>query len=113
MNIEKQTIISNIYTIKEGFHCVCPWFKRLKEQGLNPDYVVMDGERSVIMAIDSIWPHASIQRCLYHIQREGMRWLRTYPITAAGQELRRLLRSLCWIKTIKSVTNLLQTTNHG
>jgi len=61
----------------------------------------MDGERSVMRAIGLIWPHTKIQRCLYHIQREGMRWLRTYPITVAGKELRRLLCTLCCIKTIK------------
>ncbi len=101
MNIQKQKIISNIYTAKEGFYNVYPWFKSLKEHGLNPHYIVMDGERSVMRAIGLIWPHTKIQRCLYHIQREGMRWLRTYPITIAGKELRRLLRTLCCIKTIK------------
>ena len=64
-----------------------------------PHYIVMDGERSVMRAIDMIWPKTTIQRCLYHIQREGMRWLRTYPKTAAGRELRSLLRTLCNIKS--------------
>jgi len=75
-------------------------FKKLKKQGLMPHYIVMDGERSVMRAIDMIWPKTTIQRCLYHIQREGMRWLRTYPKTAAGRELRSLLRTLCNIKSV-------------
>jgi hypothetical protein len=79
MDTKEQTIISNIYTKKEGFKSVYPWFKNLKKQGLMPHYIVMDGERSVMRAIDMIWPKTTIQRCLYHIQREGMRWLRTYP----------------------------------
>lgn len=80
---------------------VYPWFERLKEQGLNPRYIVMDGERSVMRAITMVWPKTIIQRCLYHIQREGMRWLRTYPKTAAGRELRALLCTLCSIKSVK------------
>lgn len=100
MDVKEQTIISNIYTEKEGFKSVYPWFKKLKKQGLIPHYIVMDGERSVMRAIAMVWPKTSIQRCLYHIQREGMRWLRTYPKTVAGRELRYLLRTLCSIKSI-------------
>jgi transposase-like protein len=66
-----------------------------------PHYIVMDGEQSVIRAIITTWPKAIIQRCLYHIQREGMRWLRTYPKTDAGKELRALLRTLCNIRSFK------------
>ncbi|MBU0477374.1 hypothetical protein KKC91_02260 [bacterium] len=44
MNVKGQAIISNIYTKKEGFKNVYPWFKRLKKQGLTPHYIVMDGE---------------------------------------------------------------------
>lgn len=101
MNTENQVIISSIYTSKEGFYNVYPWFKRLKEQGLNPQYIVMDGERSVMRAIAMVWPKTIIQRCLYHIQREGMRWLRTYPKTVAGRELRTLLCTLCSVKSVK------------
>jgi len=46
-------------------------------------------------------PEARLQRCLYHIQHEGMRWLRTYPKTEAGRELRNILSKLSWIKTAK------------
>jgi len=101
MNAKGQAIIANIYANKEGFKSTHPWFRRLKEQGLNPLYIVMDGEKSVIRAITMTWPKTTIQRCLYHIQREGMRWLRTYPKTTAGRELRSLLRTLCNIRSVK------------
>ena len=48
-----------------------------------------------------VWPKAHIQRCLFHIQREGMRWLRTHPKTQAGKELRHLLSTLCHVKSFK------------
>lgn len=101
MDAKGQDMISNIYAHKEGFNATYPWFSELKKQGLNPLCVAMDGEISVIRAIRSVWPKAKIQRCLWHIQREGMRWLRTYPKTQAGKELRTLLSTLCAIKTIK------------
>ncbi len=47
-----------------------------------------------------VWPQVRLQRCLYHIQHEGMRWLRSYPKTEAGKELRVILSQLSWIKTL-------------
>jgi len=101
MDAISQKTISHIYTKKEGYRCVYPWFSSLKELGLNPLYITMDGERSVIRAINKLWPQTHIQRCLYHIQREGMRWLRTYPKTQAGKDLRCLLKTLCQINSVE------------
>ena len=99
MNALDQKTISNIYTKKEGYRHVYAWFSQLKEEGLDPLYITMDGEKSVIRAIKDIWPQTNIQRCLYHIQREGMRWLRTNPKTQAGKDLRCLLKTLCRINS--------------
>lgn len=99
MDAIDQKIISHIYTKKEGYKNIYPLFSKLRDEGLNPLYITMDGEQSVIRAINEVWPQASIQRCLYHIQREGMRWLRTYPKTQAGRDLRWLLSTLCRIST--------------
>lgn len=101
MNATNQNIISYTYAQKEGFYNVIVWFTELKALGLNPICVTMDGERSVIRAFKMIWPKIKIQRCLFHIQREGMRWLRTYPKTQAGRELRFLLNNLSGIKSFK------------
>ena len=99
MNAEGQKIISHIYVKKESFKDAHSWFLNLKSQGLNPSYITTDGERSIMRAMRLIWPEAKLQRCLYHIQHEGMRWLRTYPKTEAGRELRLILSKLSWIKT--------------
>lgn len=109
MDAKTQSIIANTYAHKEGFKSAYPWFKRLKEQGLNPRYIVMDGEQAVMRAITMVWPKAVMQRCLYHIQREGMRWLRTYPKTEAGRELRALLYSLCSIKTVNERNQFIES----
>ena len=101
MDAKDQKIISHTYTVKEGFKSTCVWFSDLKDRGLYPDYLTMDGEQSVMRAIRIVWPKAAIQRCLYHIQREGMRWLRTHPKTQAGSELRALLSRLSAIKSFK------------
>ena len=101
MNAKDQRIIAHTYANREGFQSTYPWFLQLKQQGLNPQYITMDGEQSVIRAIKLVWPKVKIQRCLWHIQREGMRWLRTYPKTQSGRDLRYLLMTLCRIKSGK------------
>jgi transposase-like protein len=63
-------------------------------------YIMMNGEKSVIRAIRQVWCDVKIQRCLYHIQWEGMRWLLSYPKSVAGKELRSILRTLSAIKSI-------------
>jgi transposase-like protein len=101
MNARGHKVIAQAYVTRESFKDAYPWFLHLKENGLNPKYATMDGERSIIRALKLAWPGIKLQRCLYHIEHEGMRWLRTYPITVAGKDLRRILRTLSSIKTIK------------
>jgi len=101
MNAKDQKTISHMYAPKEGFKSVYPWFLKLKEQGLYPKAITMDGEKSVIRAIQMVWPQAKIQRCLYHILSQGLSWLRAYPKTQAGRELRALLMRLTAIQSVK------------
>jgi transposase-like protein len=101
MNAIDQKIITQLYVDKESFKDAYVWFTNLKHQGLDPMFVTTDGERSIIRAMKLVWPGAKLQRCLYHIQHEGMRWLRTYPKTEAGKKLRAILSRLSWVKTLK------------
>lgn len=108
MDATDQRIISHIYVKKESYLEAHPWFSNLQCQGLNPVGITTDGEQSTLRALKQVWPGAILQRCLYHIQREGKRWLRTYPKTEAGKQLRRLLSNLCNIKTVKERDLFLQ-----
>lgn len=99
MDATNQKIITHIYVKKESFTEAHPWFNSLRKQGLNPRFIITDGERSTLRAMRSVWPEVKLQRCLYHLQHEGMRWLRSYPKTEAGKALRDILSRLSWIKT--------------
>lgn len=101
MNVLDQKTITHTYVKREGFKTAYPWFKELKARGLYPRYLTMDGERSVMRAAREVWPQTLIQRCLRHIQNEGLRWLRTRPKTQAGKDLRGLLKDVCEIRTVK------------
>jgi transposase-like protein len=94
-----QIILSSVYIDKESYHNVYPVLISLKEKGLNPKAITMDGHRFVIQAILEVWPEVLIQRCLFHIQRQGLQWLRVYPKTEAGRDLRTILSCVTEIKT--------------
>lgn len=100
MDATNQDIIASIYVNKESFKDAFPWFSRLHSLGLDPCFITTDGERSILRAMKLVWPKAKLQRCLYHLQHEGMRWLRTHPKTEAGVILRFILSQLSSIRTI-------------
>ncbi len=99
MDAPSQRIISQLYVKKESFRDAFEWFSCLNHDGLHPAVITTDGERSILRAMKLVWPDAKLQRCLYHLQHEGMRWLRTHPKTDAGRELRRILGTLSGIRT--------------
>lgn len=101
MDDETQNILGSVYDLRESYPITKAFFSDLHQRGLKPEYAVVDGHKSVLRALHEVWPKLVVQRCLYHIQREGMRWLRTYPKTSAGKELRHLLNTITSIKTIQ------------
>jgi transposase-like protein len=109
MNATNQKIIAHTYAKKESFRDSYSWFMNLRYQGLNPVFITTDGERSTIRAMKLVWPDVKLQRCLYHLQHEGMRWLRTYPKTEAGKGLRNILSKLSRIKTIQERDDFIRT----
>lgn len=79
------------YVSKENYASACRMFQWLKDGGVVPTAITIDGNISIIRALKSVWPDIIIQRCLYHIQRQGLAWLRRYPRLEAARCLRRLL----------------------
>lgn len=97
----RRQIIQTHYCHKEGYRSILGWLKISKAKGLNPLYISMDGEQGSIKAFKETWPNIKVQRCLFHIQYEGCRWLRSYPKTAAAKDLKNILLSLPSIKSVK------------
>jgi len=112
MDAQKQHIAMNQYVDKESYNSVSSLLASLKKKRLKPYAVTVDGHPHVIRAFTDTWPEIIIQRCLYHIQREGMRWLRSHPKTEAGRELRLLLNTVTHIKSFKERDAFLETFDH-
>ncbi len=94
-------VIINDYVDKERYKNVRKLFNKLKEQGICPKVITIDGHKQVTDAIKTVYPNIIIQRCLYHIQRQGLSWLRMNPKTQAARDLRKILFTLCNVKTKK------------
>jgi len=84
---------------KESYKACIGWFYRLKDRGLKPVSVTIDGSIGVIRAIREVWPEVRIQRCLYHIKHQSEMWLRQYPKTQLARDLKYLLKGVCYIES--------------
>lgn len=94
MNNEDGKTISCCYLDKESYKNVLCLALDLKSKDTNPKTITLDGHPHVIRAIKEVWPNVTIQRCLYHMQRQGLMWLRRWPRTQAGMELRQLVTQI-------------------
>lgn len=84
------TIVIGSYGLKEGEVRMISFCRGLADKGLEPISVTIDGLKQVQSMLVAIWPSVTIQRCLVHIQRQGLSWCRRDPHTAAVKHLRRL-----------------------
>jgi transposase-like protein len=67
--------------------------------GLSPKAFTLDGHQHVIKALIATWSSVIIQRCLFHIQNQGLMWIRKPPRTQAGKDLSFILKSCTSLKT--------------
>ena len=93
-------VISGRYGVSENSDReLAAFFKPLITRGLHPLSCTLDGNPQAIRTIKLLWPGITIQRCLVHIQRQGLSWCRRSPKSASARGLRRLFRIVTDIKT--------------
>lgn len=73
------------------------FFLPLLQKGLCPKSATVDGNPQVIAFFRAVWPHIVIQRCLVHIQRQGIMWCRRFPKRTDAIHLRRLFQKVTYI----------------
>ena len=76
------------------------FFEPMVAEGLFPRSFTVDGNRHVINVLRSLWPNAAIQRCLVHIQRQGLSWCRISPKTTYARRLREIFLQVTGISTM-------------
>lgn len=100
------------YVNKESYENVYPATCYLKSLGLNPKAFTLDGHPHVIKALIATWSSVLIQRCLFHIQNQGLMWIRKPPKTQAGKDLSVILKSCTSIKTQEESARFVKSFYH-
>ena len=92
-------VIASRLNITENTQSLLSFFHQLKEQGLDPTNATIDGNPSIKRALVSVWPSIIIQRCLVHVQRQGLSWCRMVPKRTDAKYLRKLFLQVTSIHT--------------
>jgi len=94
------TIIHGQYGVSENSEPqLLTFFKPFKERHLCPKSCTIDGNPQVIRVLKKLWPKIIIQRCLVHIQRQGLMWCRRNPKRTEAKRLRNIFLQVSNIRT--------------
>ncbi|NQU77471.1 transposase [Candidatus Falkowbacteria bacterium] len=100
MDALSHRIVKGEYDVKENSEPqLLAFFKPLKDKGLSPKSCTVDGNPQVIRVLRQLWPGIIIQRCLVHVQRQGLMWCRQKPRRTDAKALRRFFR---WVTVIET-----------
>jgi hypothetical protein len=99
MEAKDYAIIYGASEMAEGPSYLNPFCAELKKQGLAPCSATIDGNLHVMRILRTLWPGILIQRCLVHVQRQGLMWCRRYPKRTDAKHLRTLFLKVMAIHT--------------
>lgn len=99
MNARDHTVIAGAYDLCERSLKLTPFYAQLASRGLQPRSATTDGEYRQLKYLRAAWPRIILQRCIVHVQRQGLCWCRRYPKTPEAKGLRKLFLALSEVKS--------------
>jgi len=90
MNTVDHTMLYGSYNVSEKPRDLGVLFQYLAEKGLSLKYGTIDGNPALSQSLRQQWPHIILQRCLVHIQRQGLSWCRRTPKRTDAKHLREI-----------------------
>ena len=106
MNAHTKQLVYGAYDIPEGAHRLPIVYRSLATKGLSPISVTVDGNPQQIKYLRLAWPSIIIQRCIVHIQRQGLSWCRRNPKRTDAKHLRKIFLRICAVKTDSEVRKI-------
>lgn len=100
MDAQTNRVLAGSLGVHEASTQMGTFSARLQRQGLSPLSITTDGQPRLLWTVQQCWPDAVRQRCLVHIQRQGLSWCRQRPKRADARRLRRLFQQLTSIRTV-------------
>ena len=102
MNAQHHTIIAGQYGISENsFPQLRSFLEPLKNNGLSPLSCTVDGNPQAMRTLKTLWPSIITQRCLVHIQRQGLMWCRHDPKRYDAKMLRNIFLQISSLNTVE------------
>lgn len=99
MDAQTHTIVAGQYGVSENSEPqLLKFFEPLISAGLYPHSFTVDGNPKMIGVLRKLWPDVVVQRCLVHIQRQGLSWCRTSPKTIYARRLRQIFLQVTKIR---------------
>ena len=108
MDAVQHTLVHGAFNISEGPRDLKTFFHLLAQKGMSLKYATVDGNPSLSLALRLQWPGIIVQRCLVHIQRQGLQWCRRYPKRPDAKALRPLFLKVTRINTAEQRDDFLQ-----
>lgn len=100
MDGSRNEVIRGQYDIRENSEPQLRSFlEPLKGAGLSLKSCTVDGNPQAIRVLRALWPGVILQRCLVHIQRQGIMWCRQKPRRTDARHLRNLFSCVTNIDT--------------
>ena len=102
LDAQQHTLLHGAYGVHERHpNELLAFFEPLRHRGLKPCSCTIDGNQHVARALRQIWPQITLQRCLVHVQRQGLSWCRQRPKRLDAAKLRGLFLRLSSVTTIE------------
>jgi hypothetical protein len=100
MDADSHQVVASQYPVSERSIPQLEAFSyRLMSKGLCPRSFTVDGNPTVMSVLHKLWPDVVIQRCIVHIQRQGLSWCRASPKTSYARKLRMIFLGVTSITT--------------
>jgi len=99
MDANNFSVLYGVPDISESPSDLLPFCASLSQRGLYPKSATVDGNPHLIKILRFLWPQVIIQRCLVHIQRQGLSWCRINPKRTDARNLRKLFLQVMSINT--------------
>jgi len=79
-------------------------YQQLKPNGLEPKCATVNGNPQKIKYLRKARPSIIIQRCIVHVQRQGLSWSRRNPKRTNEKHLRELFLAIIDVRTKKRLS---------
>jgi len=99
MDSETHKLLFAAVNVKESGNDLLQFYSQLSKAGLYPESATTDGNTAQMKLLRKVWPEIKLQRCIIHVQRQGLSWCRRNPKRTDAKHLRELLLKLTEVKT--------------